>query len=279
MQVSSTIEELMFTTVRMETRYPDGTTGAATSFIFSVERDGKTYPFLVTNKHAIANVPVGFLSFTIEREGQPALGEIHRLQITNFANMWIQHPAPEVDIAVAPLVPLLQHLSQQGIKVFFRQISSDLIPTETDLQSLDALEDILFIGYPNALWDTKNNLPVMRRGITATPISIDFQGRPQFLVDVSMFPGLSGSPVFIYNTGSFQQKGNAMVVGSRIFFLGVIASLSYRQEGGRIELVTLPTTALSMTDLQKMINLAVVFKARTVLETVEKSLTEQQARG
>lgn len=146
----------------------------------------------------------------------------------------------------------------------------------SSIESLDALEDVVFIGYPNGIWDTQNYLPIIRRGITATPIMIDFQNAPQFLVDASVFPGSSGSPVFLYNTGTYQQKNGATVVGSRVLFLGVIASVFYREDTGRIEMMAVPTAAVPVAVFQQMINLGVVFKARTILEVVEIFISNQQ---
>lgn len=65
MQTSSIAEQLLFTTIRIETISPNGATGVGTSFIFSLQREGVTYLFLVTNKHVIAGTLIGTLSFTI----------------------------------------------------------------------------------------------------------------------------------------------------------------------------------------------------------------------
>jgi hypothetical protein len=94
------------------------------------------------------------------------------------------------------------------------------------LKGLDAVEEVLFIGYPCGIWDARNLLPIVRRGITATPIYIDFSGRKQFLIDASVFPGSSGSPVFIYNAGIYwDKKSGSTVVGHRLFFLGILSEV------------------------------------------------------
>ena len=41
-------------------------------------------------------------------------------------------------------------------------------------------------------------MPILRRGTTATPIALNFEGRPEFLIDAAVYPGSSGSPVFVY---------------------------------------------------------------------------------
>ncbi|MFT3756084.1 MAG: hypothetical protein QM769_09065 [Pseudoxanthomonas sp.] len=74
-----------------------------------------------------------------------------------------------------------------------------MIPTPQQVTKLDAAESVTFISYPNGVWDSKNLLPVARRGTTASPIEVDFEGTPRFLIDASVFGGSSGSPAFILN--------------------------------------------------------------------------------
>ena len=57
-------------------------------------------------------------------------------------------------------------------------------------------EEIVFIGYPSGLRDEHNSTPLIRRGITASPIWNDFGNDPIFLIDAGVYPGSSGSPVF-----------------------------------------------------------------------------------
>ena len=52
-----------------------------------------------------------------------------------------------------------------------------MIPAQADLESLDAIEEIVMIGYPNGLWDSVNNMPIARRGITATPVYLNYEGK------------------------------------------------------------------------------------------------------
>ena len=64
-------------------------------------------------------------------------------------------------------------------------------------------------------------MSIVRKGITATPIWNDFKGQEVFLVDAGVFPGSSGSPVFIYNRGTYPTK-DGIVVGNRLLFVGVM---------------------------------------------------------
>ena len=50
------------------------------------------------------------------------------------------------------------------------------------------------LGYPYGFYDQKHFLPVWKTGHVASEPSVDFEGRPVFLVDVSAFPGHVGIP-------------------------------------------------------------------------------------
>ncbi len=269
MEIKSIAEQLLYTVVRIETFYPDGSQGTGTGFIFQYTLQDVGYVFLVTNKHVVANAQRGSLIFTQAQDGKAIMGTGYRLDIAQFSDMWTGHPSPEVDVAIAPFVPLVQHIQEQGITIFFRSIDSTLIPPADVLDSLDALEEIVFVGYPNGIWDNTNLLPIFRKGTTATPVMVDFQGQKQFLIDASVFPGSSGSPVFLYNSGAYTNKNGGTAIGTRILFLGIVASVFFLQEVNQIQMVTLPTANIPVAMSRQMIDLGLVFKASTILEVIE----------
>jgi len=266
MEIQTLAEQLFFTTVRIETSSPVGI-GTGTAFVFSYEWDDKTALFLVTNKHVVAKATSGRFFFTLSDGTQPLVGQRFDIQIDNFELRWHGHPRGDIDIAVMPLVPILQEIEKTGKRVFYKSISHTLIPTPKQLNDLDAIEEILFIGYPNGIFDTKNLMPIARRGTTATPVQIDYNGAPIFLVDASVFPGSSGSPVLICNSGGYASK-SGFVIGTRVFFLGVIAQVAIREEFGKIEFVSIPTAQIPIVKTQQMIDLGVVYKSSTVIDTV-----------
>jgi hypothetical protein len=187
--------------------------------------------------------------------------------------MWLGHHDPNIDIAVCPLVPLLEFVKKQhGTDLFFRSVATDIIPNAQQLQELDAVEPVTFIGYPNGIWDSKNLLPVVRRGTTASPIEVHFEGTPRFLIDASVFGGSSGSPVFILNQGTYSMKDGGVAVGSRFYFVGVVAAVFFRTQLNQIIAVPIPTQVQPMAQQQEMIDVGIVFEARTVVETIEAFL-------
>lgn len=81
-------------------------------------------------------------------------------------------------------------------------------------------QDVIMIGYPQGIYDDINNKPVLRKGITSSPIKLDFKGQPQFLLDISCHHGSSGSPVFIADKGVYLEK-NSILPGPRLLFVGI----------------------------------------------------------
>ncbi|MBP9147434.1 MAG: trypsin-like peptidase domain-containing protein [Rhodoferax sp.] len=273
MQVSTIAEQLFFTTIRIDTIAANGGQGSGTGFLFLHKVGEQGFPFVVTNKHVVNGMKSGALTF-LQRDGQaPRLGQGYRLAIEGWPDAWFGHPLPDIDIAVCPFAPLEAHIKQQSnMDLFYRWVDSNMIPNEEKLKGLDAIESVTFIGYPNGIWDSKNLLPVARRGTTASPIEVDFEGTPRFLVDASVFGGSSGSPVFILNQGSWAEKNGGLVAGSRLMFVGVIAAVFLRKQWNEIVAVPIPTASKPMVQNEEMIDLGIVFKARTVVETIEAFL-------
>ena len=273
----SIFENILFTTVRVEARLPNNSTSTGTGFVFNYVKNDKQYLFVVTNKHVIKNSIKGKLAFNQSDGEKPILGKVFTIDYSNFESQWIGHPQDDIDVAIMPFAPVLNELSNRGVQIFFRSVTPNLIPSDKLLrEEIDAVEDIVFVGYPSDIYDRRNLLPVVRKGITATPISVDFEGKPAFLIDASIFPGSSGSPVFLCNIGSYSPKGKGLVVGSRVFFLGVVASVFIRKDLNTIELIDIPTGKVPVVVTTQMVDLGIVYKSIVIKELIEEFL---KARG
>jgi hypothetical protein len=110
--------------------------------------------------------------------------------------------------------------------------AKDWIKYYDETLDLAALEEVVFIGYPSGIFDAYNLSPLIRRGITSTPVWRNYEGKPRFVIDAGVLPGSSGSLVFILNQGSYATK-EGINLGSRLYFLGVIATSFIRQEVGQ----------------------------------------------
>lgn len=276
MEPNTASKQLFFNTVRIDTKKPDGTTGSGTGFAFLQSQHGNHYPFIVTNKHVIDGSISTGITFITKRDGKPQLGNGFRLHIEGSGDAWHGHPDPNVDVAVIPLAPLEARMKELGQEIFLQPITEEISATGEDLLSLDAVEEVTFVGYPNGLWDSKNLTPILRKGHTATPVELDFQGRPIFLIDASVFPGSSGSPVFILNQGSYTKDGNVHL-GSRLMFIGIVAEVFIKKDINELLELTVPTSKRQLATVSdQMIDLGLVFKSTTIVETIQGCIAKYE---
>lgn len=274
MEVTSLAENLFFTTVRINTVDKDGVAGSGTGFLFAYKHQDKEYPFIVTNRHVVADSAKGGITFIRGKENKPTLGDSFQIDFDNFESHWHGHPDAETDITVTPLVPLVEFMKTQGAEVFYRTIGTDHLPTAEQQKELDAIEEVVFVGYPNGIWDSKNFTPIIRKGTTATPIALDYEGKKKFLIDASVFGGSSGSPVFIYQSGAYATKNGPAKVGTKFFFVGVVAAVYFKTATNDIISLPIPTRTKDVAIDKEMIDLGIVFKAVTVVETIQACISK-----
>lgn len=219
--------QLLFTTVPIWAEL-EGKVSSGTAFLCTIEvpgNGGQSIPLLVTNLHVVRNATRVVVEF-IERNGDKP--ETDKKLLVDIDPALLEQCSDEnLDLAATPIGPLLNARESDGRPLFIRTIDRSLVPSRSNLHELSAIEEIVFIGYPSGLRDSKNALPLIRRGITSTPVWNDFQGSPSFLIDAGVFPGSSGSPVFIFNQGAYASR-NGLVVGTRILFLGVLTETMVR---------------------------------------------------
>lgn len=264
----SITEQLAFSTTRIEVIYSDGSRGTGTGFFFRLKESEQGHiPVIVTNKHVVESGKTGVFRLTLQDEkGDPIVGKVQTIQIDDFQKQWLYHPDRNIDLAIMPIGPLLNKADKQGIKFFFRSFGKDFLPKPSDLSEFNYVEDVLMVGYPIGIQDKVNNMPVFRRGITATHISNDYEGRKEFIIDAACFPGSSGSPVLLYNVPYYIDKKGNTNFANRIRLVGVLyAGPQYTTEG-TIVVKNIPTKAVPATLVSLPINLGYVIKAERLLD-------------
>ncbi len=269
MEINSITKKLLFNTIRVDTVLDDGSEGSGTAFVVSHAHARGSHTFIVTNRHLVDGVRRGGLVFTQKRNGQPAFGQRFQLNIEDFPHAWFLHPDPEVDLAIIPMRPLEQAARDQGIELYYHVIDSRLAPDAATTRALDALEEILFVGYPSGVWDQVNLMPILRRGTTATPMALDFEGRPEFLIDAAVYPGSSGSPVFVYQPDTMRPGHSA---GKKFLFAGVVAAVFFREEANHLVPMPVPANNHGMVMGSEMIDLGLVIKSQAVIDVINAYL-------
>lgn len=268
----SIMEQLSFSTTRIETKDADGNGYSGTGFFFSYKLDeSRIMPLIVTNKHVVRGMTTGMFRLTkADANGNPMHKDHFQIKIDQFERSWLFHPDSNVDLCVLPVANILNIAQAQGVSLFYRTFDETLIPNKEKLNTLDAVEEILMIGYPNGLWDSVNNMPIVRKGITATDVKFNYEGRKEFLIDAACFPGSSGSPVLICNVGGYRDKqGNLNWGSSRIFLLGILYAGPQLTVTGDIKVVTIPNMqqkALAVSHIPN--NLGYIIKAERIMDFV-----------
>ncbi|CAN5277789.1 hypothetical protein BH18THE2_BH18THE2_23020 [soil metagenome] len=190
--------------VRIETTRHDGKHRYGTGFphFFSskiINNRQLGLPGLVTNRHVIDDAESG--SFFINRRSSDkecSFGDM--VEIKFERKDWIDHHDPSIDLSILPLVPKVEEMGVT-IKDLFINYYNELIPDKDTWEMFGPVENIVTFGFPNGFWDEQTNTPIARRGVTASHPELNYKGEEAFWADVTIYPGMSGSPVFILDYG------------------------------------------------------------------------------
>ena len=170
----------------------------ATGFLVNVQ--GTSH--LLTAKHVVVNKLTGkmedenLLAFFNFKGGGVAVRPIADMK-KKFAIDWIFHKDPKVDVA---MLPFLINSAEDDVRI----VSDNLF---IDPKYLAELYDVFFLSYQPGIEPKGKITPIIRNGIISL---INDDG--SFYVDASVFPGNSGSPVFL--------KPSAVRFGEKGFIIG-----------------------------------------------------------
>lgn len=223
-------------------------------------QDGRVAPVLVTNRHVVEGADR--VTFSVAQQASGAV-------VNNWApaSGFLLHPDPHVDLCMIPVSD--EMISNSGLHVA-EFISSTDIWAEDRLAKLNAIENVVMIGYPDGLVDQNQLYPVSRRGITATPAFARFDGKPDFLIDCACFPGSSGSPVFLLDQGLYVDKENNTQIGeTRFGLLGFLYAGPVMGQDGQLIARPPPARLARMVEVPLMMNLGVCVRAQSLLAFME----------
>jgi hypothetical protein len=263
------LENLCYSTVRIECERENGQTTQGTAFFYSFKFEKGDVPVLVTNLHVIEGMQKGVFFFTkSDIHDNPIMNEKYKVEISkDFESNWIKHPDSKVDLCIMPVGPIFNQSVKDNIKPFFSHFGKEIIPNLSQLNELDVVENILMIGYPNGIWDQVNNMPIVRKGITATHSNINYNGKEEFLIDAACFPGSSGSPVILFDKGSHMNKNGSFTLGGlRLLFLGILYSGPQHTATGQLQIPGVPDNNWPISLSQIPNNLGCVIKSNKLLD-------------
>jgi hypothetical protein len=189
--------------------------------------------FLVTNYHVVTGIsPLSTetrrgdrIRFVVHEDRQD-LTRVRAIEVPLYDErgdpVWISSAAyPAADIVLVP-VPAKAYA---GVSL--------LVFTEAHTQGdirIRTTSGATLLGYPFGFYDQKHFLPIWKTGHVASEPTVDFEGRPVFLVDVSAFPGMSGSPVLAVANGIYETESGSMRSGRIWKLLGVFSAMPVVRE-------------------------------------------------
>jgi len=244
-----------------------------TGFYYGLKDSSQNYNiFLITNYHVLtghspkekAQSKGDNILFYFHKSTQNP-GDVKEIKYPLFTKngkpIWlISKEYPQADIAIIPLIDsIFSGYEICGITEDWAKKNMRIRPTST----------ITLIGYPYGYYDKKNSLPVWKTGNIASEPNIDFEGEPQFLVDVSAFPGMSGSPAFAIALGAYETIEGLIKMGPIQKFLGIYASNEMLREKKYLEEISSNSSQLGFIE-DKSLELAHIWKASLIIKIVKE---------
>jgi hypothetical protein len=245
--------QMFFTTVRITVARDNGE-GSSVGTGFLVRATIPNHPdrmavLLVSNKHVYHNPrnPVE-LRFHCQNAQAPSFPDLSRhVQYTSndFVGIYEEHPNPAIDLACLNI----SFMANPQHHVFWKGLPPEMFSDFSEKELLPG-KQVWFVGYPANRFDVAHNLPILRVGYIASEPTVDFNAKPQFLIDAQVFPGSSGSPVIATLEKKFK-------------LLGVLTQVMIRNQ--RIE--SIPVADAQCIELG--LGLGIVYKAHLVRELID----------
>lgn len=272
------IDYLSLSTTPIILRNNDTVVSQGTGFLFLRERENEQVLFLVTNYHVLtgsapekkeppkSNNIEWF--FHTDKDDSSKLKPI-RFPLFNREGkpIWLtSNSCPEADLAVIPIPNKLAKDCVINCICEQWHTESDLVVRPTTTGTL--------VGYPYGFYDKKNSLPVWKTGSIASEPEVDFDGKPYFLLDISAFPGMSGSPAFGIASGTYESTTGVTKVGSVRKFLGIYASMQMLNKQMYLEQIVHADPKLGVNS-QESLELGHVWKAELVIELINSVDTKK----
>ena len=223
MQLASNISYLSLTTCPLITFKDNHHVARATGFFYKKNSD----IFLITNRHIFIDEEkksypnkIQFIVHAIENDSLSS--KYLELDIYNKEKIpaWLEHPfnsnknLPKIDIVA---IKLEKELLKNAHLVTFTK--NNLVPPDANV---GIGEHLLVAGYPLALYDKVNVLPIVRNATVATEYGAPFENNPFFLIDSTLHEGSSGSPVVTKPSSIETNKTGAVIIGNpKSYLVGV----------------------------------------------------------
>lgn len=271
----SFIEQVLFSTLRVELLNDrDELQSIGTGFLVKVDfpqNQSESLVLLVSNRHVLTGSSRFNITFHRRKTNSnlPELEQTLSYHAANYKEALFLHTNPKIDLAC---VNISTAISQLGSQIYYKFLDKTVFANFTEPE-LDAGQRVIFIGYAENRYDQKHNLPVLRSGVTASHPRLNYNGEEQFLIDAQVFPGSSGSPVFL-NMKEAQYNRGQIILGSGLpyLFVGIVSATMIRNS------IVSPLPANVVGISEEVIGLGLVFKATALDALFDLALRQTWAR-
>jgi len=216
--------QLLYTTTKLVNKTMNGEEKHSTGFVYNFKTSNNhTVRTIITCKHCIENYATIEANFCLDDGNEMPIDNIpYKFNFSSENSICIvKHPDNNIDL-VALIFSIDNKIFLSGKnQPFFLSLEKEVLPSKECIEKFSFVEDILMIGYPQGIWDKYNNKPIVRKGITATPIKFDFNNKPDFLIDIASFHGSSGSPVYLYVPSAHAEQNGFVTGDEKLFLIGI----------------------------------------------------------
>lgn len=243
--------------------------GTAFMVLFKQDQERHTsIPVFVTNKHVVRGSQ--YIQFALSEKGpRDAVPKKVPVVLPLGEGAWKFHPDADVDLCAMPIAPILREAEARHLMIDIAPLPLSVVAGYDDLKSYRQLDEVVMIGYPDGYIDDYNNQPIFRKGVIATDPVKDYKHKKDFLVDIAVYPGSSGSPILVLREGVYFDRNtqSAMVSngGGTCQLIGVLYAGHMHDVTGHPVPVPIPT---AVTRSQPWVpnNLGIVIKAERIKE-------------
>jgi len=242
--------------------------GYATGLFFLLETPKGKVPTIITTKTAIAAAQsVTFFFLDADTAGLPVYGNLRPVTIARNELAMLFHPDSDVDLAMILINPIMDYLQKQKIKISYHNLDESLIPNDSVMNTLNVIDDLLMIGHPAGIRPELNGVPFVKKGVSATPMFLEYQNKKEFVADIPVYDGSSGAPVVLYLPLNHSNRFDQRTPTQRVWLVGInYAALSggYRQK-------TIPRlphllSGQEQEPAEKIFDAAIIIKSQKILD-------------
>lgn len=174
-------------TVYIESTREDGIT-VGTGFFMRLNLNGKEVPVIVSVKHVVEARETK-MTFHYRHEGVCGSATI------TCKPKWFT--LDDNELCCCLLEPINEKFQKiTGYPIYCKYLTEKNILTEQELNDIEALHEVMMIGYPSGVFSAPFVYPLLRKGCLALPPKENYKNGYGF-ADITAVGGSSGSPLFL----------------------------------------------------------------------------------